>query len=167
MCERGFLSNSRTRRAGGCLPPLPPHTPPFSPFQAFSFCSANKRKTEFRRLCDTLRNHVTHLHRYGATASLREANAHKLKGWVGWTPESIELHLQTRFKQLSVASEMEQYSESFRTVEGIHDLMMLSATRPKSRVMATYYEQLSKVRGCWLSFLIANAANTANAVITS
>ena len=40
---------------------------------------------------------------------------------------------------------MEQYSESFRTVEGIHDLMMLSATRPKSRVMATYYEQLSKV----------------------
>ncbi|GMH74128.1 hypothetical protein TrLO_g4792 [Triparma laevis f. longispina] len=116
---------------------------------AFKFCSSNSRKTEFRRLCDMLRSHLSNLHKFGATAALREQNANKLKGWDGWTYESIEMHLNTRFEQLSVAGEMEQYSEGFRTVENIYEIMQLSRKQPRSKIMATYYEKLTNI--FWVS----------------
>ena len=43
----------------------------------------------------------------------------KIRGWEGWTAESIELHLQTRFAQLETASTLRLYTEGFRTVEDI------------------------------------------------
>ena len=35
--------------------------------RAFQFCSTYKRTTEFRRLCDILRNHLANLNKWVAT----------------------------------------------------------------------------------------------------
>jgi translation initiation factor 3 subunit A len=66
----------------------------------------------------------------------------QLRGWDGWTPESIELHLQTRFAQLEAASALELYSEAFRTTEDIYSIMQLSKKTPKAKLMANYYDKL-------------------------
>ncbi len=59
--------------------------------KAFHFCLQWKRSTEFRRLCDILRQHLTHqLIRY------RESRESQ--------PDSLALHLETRFEQLKVGT---------------------------------------------------------------
>ncbi|CAM9681223.1 unnamed protein product, partial [Discosporangium mesarthrocarpum] len=73
----------------------------------------------------------------------------KLRGWEGWTNESIELHLQTRFAQLEVAASLELWTEGFRTVEDIYTVMQIGKKTPKARLMASYYEKLSRI--FWVS----------------
>jgi translation initiation factor 3 subunit A len=83
----------------------------------------------------------------------------QVRGWEGWTTESIELHLQTRFVQLEVASSLRLYTEGFRTVEDIYQILQISHTRrkvagvsaapPKAKLMATYYEKLTTL--FWVS----------------
>lgn len=74
----------------------------------------------------------------------------QVRGWEGWTAESIELHLQTRFVQLENASSLRLYTEGFRTVEDIYNILQISKARrkipgvnippPKAKIMAAYYE---------------------------
>lgn len=83
----------------------------------------------------------------------------KVRGWEGWTAESIELHLQTRFAQLETASTLRLYTEGFRTVEDIYNILQISRTRrklpgvnippPKAKIMAAYYEKLTHL--FWVS----------------
>ena len=89
--------------------------------RAFTFCGKYKRKTECRRLCEMLRTHLSNLQKAGATPG--PVTDKRLRGWDGWTPESIELHLQTRFTQLEITTELELWTEGFRTVEDIHSIM--------------------------------------------
>lgn len=118
--------------------------------RAFNFCSKFKRKTEFRRLCDLLRLHLNNLQKSGMqTPGHPLVNDKKLRGWDGWTPDSIERHLQTRFKQLEVASNLELWAEGFRTVGDIHSIMGISKKPPKAKLMATYYDRLTKI--FWVS----------------
>ncbi len=79
---------------------------------------------------------------------------HKPKGWEGWTSESIELQLQTRFKQLEVADALRMWNEGFRIVEDIYTLMQipfrqpdgtLARRMPKPRLMASYYDKMAKI----------------------
>lgn len=83
----------------------------------------------------------------------------QVRGWEGWTAESIELHLQTRFVQLDVASSLRLYTEGFRTVEDIYNILQISRARrkipgvnippPKAKIMAAYYEKLTSL--FWVS----------------
>jgi translation initiation factor 3 subunit A len=83
----------------------------------------------------------------------------QVRGWEGWTAESIELHLQTRFAQLETASTLRLYTEGFRTVEDIYNILQISRTRrklpgvnippPKAKIMAAYYEKLTNL--FWVS----------------
>jgi translation initiation factor 3 subunit A len=82
----------------------------------------------------------------------------QVRGWEGWTTESIELHLQTRFAQLETASALHRYTEGFRTVEDIYNILQISQARrkhnpdlppPKAKLMATYYERLTTL--FWVS----------------
>jgi translation initiation factor 3 subunit A len=82
----------------------------------------------------------------------------QVRGWDGWSSESIALHLQTRFAQLETASNLKLYTESFRTVEDISSIMTISNQRrkynsdfppPKAKLMAKYYEQLIEL--FWVS----------------
>jgi len=124
---------------------------------AFKFCRTYQRRTEFRRLCDLLRMHLGNLQKYGDDSSAAKPNS-KVRGWEGWTSEAIELHLQTRFAQLETASNLKLYTEGFRTVEDIYNILQISHHRrknssdfppPKAKLMAKYYEQLIEL--FWVS----------------
>lgn len=129
---------------------------------ALRFCRTYKRRTEFRRLCDMLRMHLGNLQKYGSMVGGIEVTGEnktlngKIRGWDGWTNESIELHLQTRFSQLETASVLHLYTEGFRTVEDIYNILQISHARrktgsppPKAKLMAAYYEKLTTL--FWVS----------------
>jgi len=122
---------------------------------ALRFCREYERRTEFRRLCDLLRMHLGNLQKYGDDSSGKN---NKVRGWEGWSSEAIELHLQTRFAQLETSSVLHLYTEGFRTVEDIYNILQISHQRrkqnpelppPKSQLMAKYYEQLTAL--FWVS----------------
>lgn len=66
--------------------------------KAFTFCLKYKRNTEFRRLSDLLRMHLTNL----TQASVGNLNS----------PETLQIHLDTRFEQLNAATELELWQEA-------------------------------------------------------
>ncbi|KAG0367684.1 eukaryotic translation initiation factor 3 subunit A [Mortierella sp. AD032] len=93
------------------------------------------RTTEFRRLCDLLRNHLQNIAKYAHQPHSINLNE----------PESLQRHLDTRFQQLNGAAELELWQEAFRSVEDIHNLMTMSKKMPKPFMMANYYEKLTKI----------------------
>ncbi|CAJ0750326.1 1251_t:CDS:2, partial [Entrophospora sp. SA101] len=103
--------------------------------QAFQFCLKYTRKTEFRRLCELLRNHLQNIAKYPNQTNLINLNE----------PETLKRHLDTRFYQLNAAVELELWQEAFRSVEDIHNLLSLSKGSPKPMMMANYYDKLTKI----------------------
>ncbi|KAK0247014.1 hypothetical protein B0A54_17624 [Friedmanniomyces endolithicus] len=103
--------------------------------QAFDFCKRYTRKTEFRRLCELLRNHLQNAAKYS-----QQVHAINLSD-----PETLQRHLDTRFEQLNVAVELELWQEAFKSVEDIHTLLSLSKRQPKNSMMATYFERLTRI----------------------
>ncbi|KAJ3993272.1 hypothetical protein F5050DRAFT_1847521 [Lentinula boryana] len=86
--------------------------------KAFTFCLVNGRKTEFRRLCETLRVHLANVGKYYAQNSMkgeREQGGHHQIN-LG-DPETLQRHLDTRFAQLNVSVELELWQEAFRSIE--------------------------------------------------
>ena len=103
--------------------------------QAFQFCQKYVRKTEFRRLCELLRNHVQNAAKY--QSQMHAINLSE--------PDTLQRHLDTRFQQLNVAVELELWQEAFRSVEDIHTLLSLSKRPAKNVMMANYYEKLTRI----------------------
>ncbi|XP_024524072.1 eukaryotic translation initiation factor 3 subunit A [Selaginella moellendorffii] len=107
--------------------------------RAFQFCLQYKRTTEFRRLCEILRNHLANLNKYRDQRDRPDLTL----------PESLQLYLDTRLEQLKVATELELWQEAFRTIEDIHGLMSMVKKSPKPQMMAIYYAKLIKI--FWVS----------------
>jgi translation initiation factor 3 subunit A len=109
--------------------------------RAFNFCHEYQRNLEFKRLCNMLREHLNNLQKPPNKNS-------KQTPWE-WTPEAVEYHLQTRFHQLEVATKMELWNESFKTVEEIYTIIVIGKKTPKPKIMSTYYEKLTRI--FWVS----------------
>ncbi|KAA0063774.1 hypothetical protein IC582_029097 [Cucumis melo] len=107
--------------------------------RAFQFCKVYKRTTEFRRLCEIIRNHLANLNKYRDQRDRPDLSA----------PESLQLYLDTRFEQLKVATELELWQEAFRSVEDIHGLMCMVKKTPKPSLMVVYYVKLTEI--FWIS----------------
>lgn len=103
--------------------------------QAFRFCLKYTRKTEFRRLCELLRNHVANAAKYSQQMHAINLN----------DPDTLQRHLDTRFQQLNVAVELELWQEAFRSVDDIHLLLNASKRPAKNVTMANYYEKLTRI----------------------
>ncbi|KAK3058077.1 eukaryotic translation initiation factor 3 subunit A [Extremus antarcticus] len=103
--------------------------------QAFQFCQKYTRKTEFRRLCELLRNHLQNAAKYS-----QQVHAINLSD-----PDTLQRHLDTRFMQLNVAVELELWQEAFKSVEDIHTLLSLSKKQPRNSMMANYFEKLTRI----------------------
>ncbi len=103
--------------------------------QAFRFCSKYQRKTEFRRLCELLRNHLQNVAKFS-----QQMHAINLSD-----ADTLQRHLDTRFQQLNVAVELELWQEAFRSVEDIHNLFSLSKRPAKPAMMANYFDKLTKI----------------------
>ncbi|MBW0490053.1 hypothetical protein O181_029768 [Austropuccinia psidii MF-1] len=116
--------------------------------EAFEFCLSHGRKTEFRRLTETLRSNLSSSQKYA-----NQAHAINLSD-----PEVLQRHLETRFQQLNASVKLELWQESFRTAEDINGLISLSKKVPKSHVMSAFYEKMIKVFGVGENYLFHAAA---------
>ncbi|GAA5922627.1 hypothetical protein JCM1841_006758 [Sporobolomyces salmonicolor] len=116
--------------------------------EAFQFCLTHQRKTEFRRLCETLRSHLASSQKYTHQAHSINLN----------DPDTLQRHLDTRFQQLSTAVELELWQEAFRTAEDIHTLIGMSKRAPKASMMASFYDKMAKVFAVGQNFLFHSAA---------
>lgn len=106
--------------------------------QAFQFCLRYQRKTEFRRLCDLLRNHLQ--------MAAQQSKLPNQTNPVDLTdPDTLQLFLDTRFEQLGVAVKLELWQEAFRSVEDVHTLLTASRRPIKLANMASYYETLARI----------------------
>ena len=116
--------------------------------QAFQFCLKYSRKTEFRRLCELLRQHLSTAAKYAHQAHAINLN----------DPDTLQRHLDTRFVQLNAATELQLWQEGFRSVEDIHNLLTMSKKPPKPYMMATYYEKLATIFSVGENYLFHAAA---------
>ncbi|KAL6627533.1 hypothetical protein ACP70R_031259 [Stipagrostis hirtigluma subsp. patula] len=107
--------------------------------KAFQFCKQYKRTTEFRRLCEIIRNHLANLNKYRDQRDRPDLTA----------PESLQLYLDTRVEQLKVATELSLWQEAFRSVEDVHGLMSMVKKMPKPSVLVVYYAKLTEI--FWIS----------------
>ena len=108
--------------------------------KAFAFCAEYKRTTEFRRLCDILRNHLANLLKYRDQGGRDRTDL--------TLPASWELYVDLRFDQLKTACDLELWAEAFRSVEDIQGLVAMTpkgAKGPRPALMATYYARLTQV----------------------
>lgn len=74
--------------------------------RAFQFCKQYKRTTEFRRLCEIIRNHLANLNKYRDQRDRPDLTA----------PESLQLYLDTRVEQLKVATELSLWQVCFQNL---------------------------------------------------
>ena len=107
--------------------------------RAFNFCVTYKRTTEFRRLCEILRNHLSNLQKYRDQRDRPDMTL----------AETQNYYLETRFEQLKSAAQLELWQEAFRTIEDIHGLTFILKKSPNPRMMASYFAKLTKV--FWVS----------------
>ncbi|XP_044471259.1 eukaryotic translation initiation factor 3 subunit A-like isoform X2 [Mangifera indica] len=107
--------------------------------RAFQFCKQYKRTTEFRRLCEIIRNHLLNLSKYRDQRDRPDLSA----------PESLQLYLDTRFEQLKIATDLQLWQEAFYSIEDIYGLMCMVKKTPKPSLLVVYYAKLTEI--FWIS----------------
>ncbi|KAL5471152.1 hypothetical protein EMCRGX_G029236 [Ephydatia muelleri] len=103
--------------------------------KAFAFCLEYQRRTEFRKLCDILKNHLTQAQRYqGQPHSLRFDDA-----------DTIQSLVDIRFDQLECSITIDLWQEAFKAIEEIHNLLGISGKAPRPGLLENFYTKQGKV----------------------
>lgn len=104
--------------------------------RTMQFCLKYKRKNEFKRLAEMLRQHLDSANYHNKynnyTVDLSDA-------------DTLQRYLDQRFQQVNVSVKLELWHEAFRSIEDVHHLMAMSKRAPRPSVLANYYENLAKV----------------------
>ncbi|CAO3578292.1 unnamed protein product [Absidia cylindrospora] len=116
--------------------------------KALSFCLTYSRKTEFRRLCEILRNHFQNVSKYSHQPHSINLN----------DPDTLQQYLNVRFNQLNAAADMELWQEAFKSVEDIYTLLTSSKRPPQPEMLANYYNKLTQIFMVSDDFLFHSAA---------
>ncbi|KAI8076911.1 uncharacterized protein BX664DRAFT_344226 [Halteromyces radiatus] len=116
--------------------------------KALSFCLTYARKTEFRRLCEILRNHFQNVSKYSHQPHSINLN----------DPDTLQQYLDVRFNQLNAAAELELWQEAFKSVEDIYTLLTSSKRPPQPEMLANYYNKLTQIFMVSEDFLFHSAA---------
>uniref|UniRef100_A0A0R3S108 Eukaryotic translation initiation factor 3 subunit A n=1 Tax=Elaeophora elaphi TaxID=1147741 RepID=A0A0R3S108_9BILA len=107
--------------------------------QSFEFCAKYQRRTEFRKLCDNLRLHLTQIQKHQHLAHVVKLTS----------AESLTLMQDTRLIQLDTAIQMELWQEAYRSAEDVHGMMQLSKDKDERMVKpasyVNYYDKLALV----------------------
>ena len=103
--------------------------------EAFQFCVKYERKSEFRKVCETLRAHLNNLLKYKDQRDRPDLNSR----------ETQDILLDVRFQQLDASAKLGMWNEAFRSVEDIHGLMFVLKRSPRPTLMASYFAALTKV----------------------
>eukprot|EP00761_Pharyngomonas_kirbyi_P012239 gb/GECH01012266.1/.p1 GENE.gb/GECH01012266.1/~~gb/GECH01012266.1/.p1 ORF type:complete len:909 (+),score=248.26 gb/GECH01012266.1/:1-2727(+) len=98
---------------------------------AFDFCKQYHFRSEFRRLCEIIRTHLS--------SSLRYAPSYLKNETV------FEYYMGTRLKQLQVASDLDLWQEAYRTVEDVSTLMEFHQKTPSPKLLVRYLELMSRI----------------------
>ncbi|XP_064383667.1 eukaryotic translation initiation factor 3 subunit A-like isoform X2 [Halichondria panicea] len=102
---------------------------------AFKFCLNFQRRTEFRKLCDTLHNHLTQAQKYqNQTYSLKFDQ-----------PDTVQCLVDVRFEQLESSIKIDLWQEAFRAIEEIHHLLGIGGKAPKPALLDNFYAKQAKV----------------------
>ncbi|KAG8053615.1 hypothetical protein GUJ93_ZPchr0001g30626 [Zizania palustris] len=86
--------------------------------KAFQFCKQYKRTTEFRRLCEIIRNHLANLNKYRDQRDRPDLTAQ----------ESLQLYLDTRVDQLKIATELSLWQKSYNKNLSQKDLQLIASS---------------------------------------
>uniref|UniRef100_A0A914ZX12 Eukaryotic translation initiation factor 3 subunit A n=2 Tax=Ascarididae TaxID=6250 RepID=A0A914ZX12_PARUN len=107
--------------------------------QSFEFCAKYQRRTEFRKLCDHLRMHLSQIQKHQHLAHVVKLSS----------AESLMLMQDTRLIQLDTAIQMELWQEAYRSAEDVHGMMQLSKDKDKRMVKpasyVNYFDKLALV----------------------
>lgn len=105
--------------------------------RSMQFCLKYKRKNEFKRLAEMLRQH------------LDAANYQQSKSGNNIVDLSddatLQRYLDQRFHLVNVCVKLELWHEAFKSIEDVYHLMKMSKSPPKPSTLANYYENLAKV----------------------
>lgn len=99
--------------------------------KALNYTLVFKRKHEFRKLAEMLRQHLQNVTKY-----TKQVNGISLDD-----PETLARLVEIRFKQLEVTMFLEYHQEAFKSIEDIHGLLH-STKRVKPSSLALYYQKL-------------------------
>eukprot|EP00051_Salpingoeca_urceolata_P005401 m.72993 g.72993 ORF g.72993 m.72993 type:complete len:1034 (+) comp14298_c0_seq2:137-3238(+) len=103
--------------------------------RAVKFCVDYERKSEFRRLCDLLRHHLSQVVKYQ-----NQGNSIDLT-----SKDSLELHLTTRFSVLDGSIELKLWQEAYKAVEDISNLREVFKRPLDPRPLAMFFDKLAMV----------------------
>mmetsp|Transcript_46624 Transcript_46624/g.83432 ORF Transcript_46624/g.83432 Transcript_46624/m.83432 type:complete len:821 (-) Transcript_46624:235-2697(-) len=104
--------------------------------KAFSFCQRYQRKVEFRRLCELVRLH--HL------TNFKFANPEQRATLLS-NADSFNRFMETRFKQLQVATHLDMWQEAYKSIEDIHGIITFFKKTPPAKQSIEYFDKLMKV----------------------
>lgn len=110
--------------------------------KAFEFCKTYNRKTEFKRLCESLRGTLTSI----IKSMVINPEYSKIPNAIDLTnSETNERQMLIRFELIEYAYHFQLWQEAIKILEDIHNIMMNRRAAVKPKILSDYFENLAKM----------------------